>query len=316
MPEEIRHLRTEDRKIIARMKKDKKPQTEIARTIGFSQSAISKELARNSGKRGYRPKQAQAKALERKNSKRARGSVITEDLAGQIIVRLEAKHSPEQISGALALTGQRVSTSTIYNHISQDKRSGGQLHLNLRINGRRRYRRRNKASRVKIPNRRDISERPSVVERRTRHGDWEADLIEGSRGTGYILSMYERKSRYGKLVKLSGKTSAETSRGIIAALAKYRVETITYDNGLEFARHEEVSAALGAEGYFCKPYSSWEKGGVENFNGLVRQYYPKGCDLSEVDQASMNETEAQLNDRPRKIHGYKSPSHYSTQLAA
>lgn len=316
MPEEIRHLRTEDRKIIARMKKDKKPQTEIARTIGFSQSAISKELARNSGKRGYRPKQAQAKALERKNSKRARGSVITEDLAGQIIVRLEAKHSPEQISGALALTGQRVSTSTIYNHISQDKRSGGQLHLNLRINGRRRYRRRNKASRAKIPNRRDISERPSVVERRTRHGDWEADLIEGARGTGYILSMYERKSRYGKLVKLSGKTSAETSRGIIAALAKYRVETITYDNGLEFARHEEVSAALGAEGYFCKPYSSWEKGGVENFNGLVRQYYPKGCDLSKVDQASMDETEAQLNDRPRKIHGYKSPSHYSAQLAA
>ena len=291
-------------------------QTEIARALGFSQSTISKELARNSRKRGYRPKQAQAKALERKNSKRARGSVITEDLAGQIIVRLEAKHSPEQISGALALTGQRVSTSTIYNHISQDKRSGGQLHLNLRINGRRRYRRRNKASRAKIPNRRDISERPSVVERRTRYGDWEADLIEGSRGTGYILSIYERKSRYGKLIKLSGKTSAETSRGIIAALAKYRVETITYDNGLEFARDDEVSAALCAEGYFCKPYSSWEKGGVENFNGLVRQYYPKGCDLSEVDQASMNETEAQLNDRPRKIHGYKSPGHYSTQLAA
>lgn len=316
MPEEIRHLRTEDRKIIARMKKDKKTQTEIARTIGFSQSAISKELARNSGKRGYRAKQAQAKALERKNSKQARSSVITEELADQIIVRLEAKHSPEQISGALALTGQRVSTSTIYNHIGQDKRSGGHLHLNLRINGRRRYRRRNKASRVKIPNRRDISERPGVVERRTRHGDWEADLIEGSRGTGYILSIYERKSRYGKLIKLSGKTSAETSRGLIAALANYRVETITYDNGLEFARHEEVSAALGAEGYFCKPYSSWEKGGVENFNGLVRQYYPKGCDLSEVDQAAMDETEAELNDRPRKIHGYKSPSHYSTKLAA
>ncbi|OYV06164.1 MAG: IS30 family transposase [Verrucomicrobiales bacterium VVV1] len=316
MPEEIRHLRTEDRKIIARMKKDKKPQTEIARMIGFSQGTISKELSRNSGKRGYRPKQAQAKALERKAEKRARNSVMTEELADQVIVRLEAKHSPEQISGALALTGQRVSTSALYHHIGLDKKSGGHLHLNLRINGRRRYRRRNKASRVKIPNRRDISERPRVVERRTRHGDWEADLIEGSRGTGYILSLYERKSHYGKLIKLTGKSSAETSRGIIKALSNYRVETITYDNGLEFARHEEVSAALGSEGYFCKPYSSWEKGGVENFNGLVRQYYPKGCDLSKVSQSALDETEAEINDRPRKIHGYKSPSHYSPQLAA
>jgi IS30 family transposase len=316
MPEEIRHLRTEDRKIIARMKKDKKPQTEIARTIGFSQGTVSKEISRNSGKKGYRPKQAQAKALERKNSKRARSSVITGDLADQVIVRLETKHSPEQISGALALTGQRVSTSAIYDHIGQDKKSGGQLYLNLRINGRRRYRHRNKASRVKIPNRRDISERPCVVERRTRHGDWEADLIEGARGTGYILSLYERKSRYGKLIKLKSKTSVETSRGIIKALANYRVKTITYDNGLEFARHEEVSAELSAEGYFCKPYSSWEKGGVENFNGLVRQYYSKGCDLSAVHQTALNETEAEINDRPRKVHGYKSPSHYSKQLAA
>ena len=230
-----------------------------------------------------------------------------------IVVRLEAKHSPEQISGRLALAGQSVSTSAIYEHIVRDKKAGGMLHLNLRINGRRRYRRRNKASRVKIPDRRDISERPPVVERRTRHGDWEADLIEGSRGTGYILSLYERKTRYGKLAKLTGKTCKETSRGIIRALRHYRVKTITYDNGLEFARHAEVSAALGSEGYFCKPYSS--KGGVENYNGLVRQYYPKGCDLSEVSQSAMSEIETEINNRPRKILGYKSPSQYSFQLA-
>lgn len=316
MPEEIRHLRTEDRKIISRMKKDNKSQTEIARTIGFSQGTISKELKRNSGLRGYRPKQAQAKALERKESKPPRKSVITESLAAQIIVRLEAKHSPEQICGGLALTGQQVSTSTIYRHLLQDKKAGGKLHLNLRINGHRRYRHRNKASRVKIPNRRDISERPAVVAQRTRYGDWEADLIEGARGTGYILSLYERKSRYGKLIKLESKTSEETSRGIIRALECYRVETITYDNGLEFSKHTEVSAALGSEGYFCKPYSSWEKGGVENFNGLVRQYYRKGCDLSCVHQPAMDEVEAQLNDRPRKILGYKSPRQHSSKLAA
>lgn len=129
----------EDRKIIARMKKDKKPQTEIAGMLGFSQGANSKELSRNSGKRDYRPKQAQAKALEREAGKRARNPVMTEELADQVIVRLEAKHGPEQISGALALTGQRVSTSALYHHIRLDKKSGAHLHLNLRINGRRRW---------------------------------------------------------------------------------------------------------------------------------------------------------------------------------
>jgi IS30 family transposase len=316
MPEEIRHLRTEDRKIIHRMLKDKKPQTEIARTLGFSQGSISKEIRRNSGKRGYRPKQAQAKAEERKRSKKPRSSVITEDLAEQIIDRLESKHSPEQISGALALSGEKVSTTTIYRHILADKGSGGNLHLHLRINGRRRYRHRSKASRVKIPNRRDISERPVVVDRRTRYGDWEADLVEGAKGTGYIISLYERKSRYGRLIKLESKSSRETSRAIIKALENHRVHTITYDNGLEFAGHEEISAALEAAGYFCKPYSSWEKGGVENFNGLVRQYFPKGCDLRAVHQPRLDEVEAQLNARPRKILGYKSPVHYTSKLAA
>ena len=183
MPEEIRHLRTEDRKIIRRMLKDKKSQTEIARVLGFSQSSISKEIRRNSGRRGYRPKQAQAKAEERKATKKPRLSVITEDLAGEIILGLESKHSPEQVSGSLSLSGYNVSTSTIYRHILKDKKAGGGLHLNLRINGRRRYRHRNKASRVKIPNRVDISKRPVVVERRTRYGDWEADLIEGAKSS-------------------------------------------------------------------------------------------------------------------------------------
>lgn len=316
MTKEIRHLRQEDRKIIARMIKAKKSQAEIALTIGFAQSTISKEIQRNSGKRGYRPKQAQSRAHERKIMKRARSRVIIGDIADQVIVRLEAKHSPEQISGALALNGQRVSASTIYKHVSEDKKSGGELYLNLRINGRRRYRHRNKASRVKIPNRRDISQRPKVVDQRKRFGDWEADLIEGARGTGCILSLYERKSRYARLIKLQGKSSEQTSKSIIKTLAGYRVKTITYDNGLEFARHEEVSEALGAAGYFCKPYSSWEKGGVENFNGLVRQYYPKGFDFSTVSQSALNKTEAEINDRPRKVHSFKSPSQYIKKLAA
>jgi len=316
MPTTIRHLRREDRKIIYRLIKDKKSQQEIARVIGFSQGTISKELQRNSGKKGYRPKQAQAKALERKESKQPRRHVITGSLEDQIIVRLERRHSPEQVSCALALTGQQVSTSTIYNYVYRDKKAGGELHVNLRINGHRRYRHRNKANRTKIPNRRDISERPPVVECRTRYGDWEADLIEGGRGTGYILSLYERKSRYGRLIKLQSKSCEETSLAIIKSLKKHQVKTITYDNGLEFSKHEEVSKALNAKGYFCKPHSSWEKGGVENYNGLVRQYYPKGCDLRKINQQAMNMVESEINDRPRRILGYKTAANHASKIAA
>lgn len=156
-----------------------------------------------------------------------------------------------------------------------------------------------------------------MVERRDRFGDWEADLIEGTKGSGYLLSLYERKSRLGKLVKLSTKQSRETCEAIIAALRDYRVETITYDNGLEFALHEQVSSELHTAGYFCEPYHSWEKGGVENFNGLVRQYFPKGSDFTEIDEARLAEVEQLLNDRPpRKIIHFLSPSEFEPHLAA
>ena len=306
MSEEFCDIRTEDHKINARMKKDKKPQTEDARTSGFSQSTVSKELATSSAKKDYPPKRAQGKTIGRKDSKRARGSVVTEYLAYRVVVRLEAKHSPEQISGTLALIGKRA--SPIYNPIGQCIWSGGQQHCNLRISGPHRYCRRCKANLVKIPNWRDISERPGVVEQRTRHGDWEADLIEGAGGTGYIPSFYGRKSRYGKLIKLGGKTRIETSRGIIAALAKNPVKTITNDNGLEFARHEEMVLRLVRRGISA---SSTRSG-----NGLVRQYSPKGCYLSEVDQATMSEAVAELKDSSSKINRYKSSSHYSILLAA
>jgi len=309
------HLREEDRKIISMMSKEEYTQTEIARIIGCHQSTISKELSRNRGLRGYRPKQAQKMAFERKTGKEARGRVIAGVCEHEVIVRLESKHSPEQISGALA-GGRAVSTSAVYNYVYADKRNGGLLYLNLRINGKRRYRHRNKSSRSKIPNRTGIEERPAVVAERMRYGDWEADLIEGARGQGALLSLYERKSRFGKLVKLAGKDSGQTAVALIRALQNFRVKTITYDNGLEFAKHELVSSALGSAGYFCNPYSSWEKGGVENYNGLVRQYFPKGCDMREVTQHRLGEVEDELNNRPRKIMGFKTPQQHIRKLAA
>ena len=312
-----RRLREEDRHIIYRMRKAGNTQQQIAAILGYSQSTISKELSRNRGQRGYRPKQAHEKSSLRQANKASRGRVISGALKAEVIERLKRKHSPEQISGGLRHEGlQAPSRTGIYNFIGLDRRCGGTLYLSLRINGKRRYRHRNKANRSKLPARVGIEERPCIVALRKRYGDWEADLIAGCRDGGHLLSLYERKSRLGKLIKLDSKDAGTTAEAIIAALKEMCVHTITYDNGLEFAGHQKVSQALGASGYFCQPYHSWEKGGVENFNGLVRQYFPKGTNFLSVSEASLADTEIELNQRPRKSLNYQSPDNLKHKLAA
>jgi len=299
------------------MRKAKYSQVQIAEALGYSQSTISRELRRNLGQRGYRFQQAHEKAQKRLGVKRPRSRVIEGATADEVCERLQRKHSPEQISGALRREkGKGPSRTSIYNYIQADKQGGGDLYKNLRINGKRRYRHRNKANRHKLPARVDIDERPAVVDRRRRYGDWEADLIVGSGSRGCLLSLYERKSRLCKLAKLEAKESASTARAIIETLRGYVVHTITYDNGLEFAGHEQVNAALGAKSYFCKPYHSWEKGGVENCNGLVRQYYPKGTDLLDTDEASLVRVETEINERPRKTLHFNSPANLKHKLIA
>jgi IS30 family transposase len=310
-------LREEDRHIIYRMRKAGNTQSEMANALGCSQSAISKELNRNRGHRGYRPRQAQLMTQARQSQKRRREIVIKAEVKVAVIDRLKRKHSPEQISGGLCREGHVAPSRTcIYNFIRSDRRDGGTLYLNLRINGKRRYRHRNKASRHKLPCRIGIEERPAVVASRKRYGDWEADLIAGCRGGGHLLSLYERKSQTGRLVKLVNKDAENTARAIIEALQGMRVYTVTYDNGLEFAGHQLVSASLGACGYFCQPYHSWEKGGVENFNGLVRQYFPKGTNFMDVSEARLADIQAELNLRPRKGLGFQSPANLNHKLAA
>jgi IS30 family transposase len=290
-------------------------QSLIAEALGYSQSTISRELSRNRGRRGYRPKQAQGKAEKRLEEKRHRRRVIDGAMATEVRERLKRKHSPEQISGALRLeTGKGPSRTSIYNYVEADKDAGGDLHKNLRINGKRRYRHRNKTYRHKLPARVDISERPAIVNKRERYGDWESDLIQGSRG--YLLSLYERRSRVSRLARLGSKDSVATGEAIIEVLRGHKVHTITYDNGLEFADHERVNAALGSKSYFCKPYHSWEKGGVENCNGLVRQYFPKGTDFLDVDEASLVHVQRELNERPRKTLNYNSPANLQHMLMA
>lgn len=310
-------LCAENRKVIANMKQAGKTQSEIAQAIGCSQSAISKELSRNHGERGYRPSQADRFAMGRKRRKRTRPKVMVGIIKDEVEARLGIKHSPDQISKSLALIDLKVSHETIYRHIADDRKAGGGLALNLRINGRRRYRRRSKIGRgEKIPNRVDIEERPAVVSGRKRYGDWEADLIQGAAGSGFLLSVYERKSRIGRLHLLPDKSSAETTKGIVTILFGLKVSSITYDNGLEFAMHELVNELLECESYFCKPYRSWEKGGVENYNGLVRQYFPKGHDFATITPERLQEVEEEINHRPRNVLAYQSPNDLLDHLRA
>lgn len=299
------------------MKQAGKTQDEIAQAIGFSQGTVSKELSRNHGERGYRPAQAERLAAERKSQKRTRPKVMVGIIKDEVEARLRIKHSPDQISKSLALRDLKVSHETIYQHIADDRKAGGDLSANLRINGKRRYRRRSKIGRVgKIPNRVDIAERPTIISERKRYGDWEADLIQGGAGSGFLLSVYERKSRIGKLYLLPDKGSAETMKAIVTVLHGHKVNSITYDNGLEFAMHELVNELLECESYFCKPYRSWEKGGVENYNGLVRQYFPKGHDFATITPERLVEVEDEINNRPRNVLSYQSPNDLLDHLRA
>jgi len=317
MSEKYHRLCAEHRKVIYNMNKADFSQAEIGRAIGFSQSTVSKELSRNKGQKGYRPKQANDLAKMRQKQKKTRAKVITGEVKEQVEARLLVKHSPDQISKKLALAGMSVSHESIYQHVLVDRKNGGTLWKELRINGTRRYRRRNKVGRgEKIKDRVDIEQRPPEVADRSRYGDWEADLIQGTAGSGFLLSLYERKSRVGKLYKLKAKESSDVAIAIIMILKKFEVKTITYDNGLEFSKHGFINDLLGSESYFCRPYSSWEKGGVENYNGLVRQYFPKGSDFTGITSQRLQEVEDELNERPRNILDYQAPNDLLDEIQA
>ena len=308
-------LRAEERKVIFKLKEEGFTQAKIAKVIGVSQSTISKELSRNALPSGYFPSQADCFAKARQEGKTRRGRRILGEIRSEVEARLGLKHSPEQISGKLRQEGIWVSHESIYEFVRADQKAGGELWKHLRINGKRRYRRRSKVGRgEKIPQRVDISDRPAEVAERERYGDWEADLIQGAAGSGYLLSLYERKSHLGKLYYLSSKESDPSAIGLITVLKEFEVHTITYDNGLEFSNHRFVNELLGSASYFCKPYHSWEKGGVENYNGLVRQYFPKGSDFREINPERLREVEAEINQRPRKCHGYASPEDFLGEL--
>ena len=278
-------------------------QTEIADTLGLHKSTVSRELQRNCGKRGYRPKQAHQFALQRRKKARKR---ITADTWVLVEEKLRQDWSPEQIAGRFKEEGIVISHEHIYQYVYVDKRVGGDLWKHLRCQKKRRKRPGSYDRRGKIPNRKSIDERPEVVAQRTRLGDWEVDLMLGKDHQGALVTLTERKSRFTLLRKVASKQAKLVSQVIVDLLHWVAtLESITADNGKEFAAHQHISQTLSVDFYFAHPYSSWERGTNENTNGLIRQYVPKSCSLKDLSFQEEIMIMDRLNLRPRKCLDFR-----------
>nr|VFJ65639.1 MAG: Transposase and inactivated derivatives, IS30 family [Candidatus Kentron sp. FW]VFJ72174.1 MAG: Transposase and inactivated derivatives, IS30 family [Candidatus Kentron sp. FW] len=302
-------LTQEQRYQIYALKKAGHLQIEIAQTVGVHKSTISRELRRNSGKKGYRPKQAQKLACNRQQAKHS--TRITRSTWALVRRLLCEDWSPEQIS--LWLKEQNLSSVShewIYQHIIQDKGRGGTLHLHLRCRKKRKKRYGTHERRGQLPNRVSIEERPALVERRERLGDWELDTIIGKGHKQAIVSLTERKSRLSLIAKVETKRADKVEQAVLKLLKPLseQVHTITSDNGKEFARHESMARILNADFYFACPYASWQRGLNENTNGLIRQYFPKNHDFSTITHQEIPFVMDKLNNRPRKCLGMKTPN--------
>lgn len=290
------------------LKKAGHRQSEIAEMLGRHKSTISRELRRNQGLKGYRPKPAQQLALGRRRSKvqPRLGLRVWQEV--DRLVRQE--WSPEQVVWRLYIE-QKVSISHewIYQYIYADKRSGGDLYRFLRCQKARRKRYGAYDRRGIIPNQTSIDARPAIVDARRRFGDWEGDTVIGKGQQGALVTLAERKSLYTVIRAVRNKTAEVVRGAVTAGLTAYkdRVHTITYDNGREFADHEGMACDLDAQIYFAHPYASWERGLNENTNGLIRQYFPKDRDLTTVTDAEIDQAMNKLNHRPRKSLGFRTP---------
>jgi IS30 family transposase len=312
-------LTCEQRYQIYAMLETGRSQTEIAKKIGCHKSTISRELRRNRGYKGYRPRQAQEKAGSRRY--RSHPPRIAEQTWLLVESLLRQQWSPQQIAGRLQLEGlPTVSHERIYLYIYADKQRGGQLFRHLRSQKKHRKRYTGRARRGQIPNRISIEQRPEIVALKGRLGDWEVDTIIGARHKGAILSCTERVSKLTLMRKLDSKGAGEVKQHCIDLLAPCAelVHTITVDNGKEFTDHKDIAAGLQTEIYFAHPYASWERGLNENTNGLIRQYFPKKYDFAQVTDTDVQRVAALLNNRPRKTLGYRTPNEvfFKQQLVA
>ena len=300
----------------------------IAADLARVPSTISREVARNGGREQYRAVEADDRAWKlARRPKRCRLS-LNRTLQRTVASKLAQRWSPQQIAGWLRLTypdnqAMHVSHETIYRTLFIQARGALKKELTAHLRTRRPRRRAKAATasghgRGQIVDAISIRERPAEVEDRAVPGHWEGDLIAGS-GNSHIATLVERHSRFVMLIKVAGKSTDD----VVPALGKHvrRLpaelrKSITWDRGMEMAKHKEFSIATDVQIYFCDPQSPWQRGSNENTNGLLRQYFPKGTNLSAFSQSDLNKIAKQLNQRPRQTLGFRTPAHKLADIVA
>lgn len=313
------HQLTEpERYTLSALKREGHSFRSIAQALQRSPSTISREIRRNAtvaqGK--PRPLYVPSKAQEHANGRRSRSRRVKHH-APEIYARIEAllqeeQWSPEQIADASGMeVGGRISHVTIYRHVRKDQRQGGSLHRHLRQGGKRRRKRTyGPEKRGKLANKPMIDTRPQAVEARKEVGHWEGDTVMGAAGErACLLTLVERSTGYAVVVRLPHRTVLAVNRAAEHAIRNSGLpfKTITWDNGTEFHGYRALEQAVGVRCYFAYPHHPWERGSNENFNGLLRQYFPKRRSLARVRQTDCDTVATKLNQRPRKRHGYQTP---------
>jgi IS30 family transposase len=315
----MQHLTQKQRYEISTLLQLNMSKIAISRHLGVDKSTISRELKRNTNKLTGVYDGTSSEILCRERHK-AKNKSIRFNLFIQLFIneKLKLLYSPEQISGYAKKEGiDCVSHERIYQYIWKDKKDKGLLYQSLRNYGRL-YSKRGQTTnkRGQIPDRVDITERPLIVEERSRLGDLEMDLIIGKEHKKALLTINDRASGKLYMSLLDNKESVNVETETLKLVENYEgtLHTITTDNGKEFAKHKNIALALNIAYYFATPYHSWERGSNENLNGLVRQFFPKGISFEDIKQADIDYAVDNLNNRPRKRHGYKTPNEIHKEM--
>ncbi len=300
----------------------------LAESLGRAPSTVSREINRNGGRLGYRANQADQAAWDRAHRPKTCKLAENRALARIVAKKLKQLWSPDQIAGWLKRTypedeNYQVSHETIYRSLYVQARGALKKELIKHLRSKRtmRHSRHGNSSgegQGQIKDMITISERPASVEDRAVPGHWEGDLLAGSNNT-HIATLVERHTRYVMLAKVANKDTATVVNALIKQSKKLPRElykSLTWDRGKELSDHKRFSLATDIDVYFCDPQSPWQRGSNENTNGLLRQYFPKGTDLSVHSQAHLNKVARQLNERPRKTLGYYSPAEKFNECVA
>jgi IS30 family transposase len=303
-------LTREERERISQMHFSGANQAAIGRALGRHPTTIGRELRRNGDGPAYSAQVAQVRAGERRRHRPRVRKMDRPRINETVRSGLARRWSPDQIAGRMRRETpddprQRVSRMTIYRWIDA---SPDRAHWQSCLRFGKRRSQPEKRGRIKA--RAEISGRPAIVEARARFGDWEGDTVVGRQRRGGLLTLVERKSGFaltGLVKRLRAKNVGRCFRRLAAPLPSGLRRTMTFDNGKEFADHLRMKRHTGFDIFFARPYHAWERGSNEHFNGLLRDYFPKGTDLAGIGPSTVRFVLNQLNDRPRKRHDYRTP---------